>query len=242
MAVTGNDIVKDVRAEVIEPMPAFFSQDRMLDLINLAQREYVRETRCLESIVQTNSVLGQPDYPMPPNFLGSMRVYFNNIQNGVDQWQPLTPTSLEKISQEFPNFLNNITTLFQIPFRYYIIATTLYLYPTPNVTGTTNNVKMVFESKPINLLTLDDPISIDDSLVPGIRAYVLWKLWAQDNEDTKAEAQHQLYLVEVGKGRAWKKRRQLDSRVSLDVQSPYTPSYGNINTNGMVQGINPLNM
>ena len=39
MATTGNQIVADVRAEVIEPNPAFFQQDRMLSLINLGQNE-----------------------------------------------------------------------------------------------------------------------------------------------------------------------------------------------------------
>jgi hypothetical protein len=46
---------------------------------------------------------------------------------------------------------------------------------------------MFYESKAPTLTSLSDALSIDDSLYPGVRAYVLSKLWKQDNEKENAK-------------------------------------------------------
>jgi hypothetical protein len=109
----------------------------MLYLINLAQREYVRKTRVLQSFAFTSSIQGQADYPMPTDWLGSEKVFYNMTTDGTTpNWHPLEPTNLEKLGQENPNFLSSATDMQGTPKYYYVIGSTLYLYPRP-ATGRT---------------------------------------------------------------------------------------------------------
>src|SRR5258708_40078217 len=111
MATTGNDLVNDVRAEVLEPAPAFFSTTRMLALINLAQKEYVRKTRCLQNFAWTSTVVGVGTYPMPADWLGSECIFWKDSAGSQPLWRRLRPTTLEKMAQESPNFLSDDTTM-----------------------------------------------------------------------------------------------------------------------------------
>ncbi len=240
MTMTGNDVDTDVRAEIIEPSPTFFSSARMLTLINLAQNEFVRRTRVLQSFAFTSSIQGQSDYPMPGDWLGSEKVFFNNPSNGVANWFPLEATNIEKMGQESPNFLSTDANMQGTPKKYYVIGKTLYLFPRPINNGS-NDIFLFYESKPITLTTLGSDLSIDDSLYPGIRAYVLAKLWAQDNEDTKSDKQMDIFEKEVGRGFKWKNKRILDGRWKIDVASFIPFSYSGF-TSGLTNGqINPLN-
>lgn len=247
MATTGQQVVDDVRALIIEPSPTFFSNARMLSLINLAQREYVRTTRCLEARAFSQCVANQPNYSVPGDYLASLKIFYNNQQPpapdplAVDSWLPLSPRSIEKMSQEFPNFPTASIPAgsIQIPVAFYMVEKQIFLFPTPTE-AVTNNLLMIYERMPIELNTLADPLSIDDSLVPGVRAYVLWQLYEQDNEDEKAAKWEGRYNMEIGRGRAWKKQRQMDSKVAVDIASFAAPSYGSWTGSGVI-GINPLN-
>lgn len=238
MTMTGNDVVTDVRSEILEPSPTFFSNSRMLTLINLAQNEYVRRTRVLQSFAYTSSVQGQSDYPMPSDWLGSEKVFFNDVSGGVANWRPLEATNIEKMGQESPNFLSNETSTQGTPRKYYVIGKTLYLFPRPLVSGT-SDIFMFYESKPVPLVTLDNELTIDDSLYPGVRAYVLAKLWKQDNEDAKAADEMATFKDEIGRGFKWKNKRILDGRWKIDIQSFVPFSYGG--NNYYAGQINPLN-
>lgn len=238
MTMTGQDVVDDVRAEVLEPSPTFFSNARILSMINLAQNEYVRRTRVLQSFAYTSSVQGQSNYPMPGDWLGSEKVFFNDMSGGIANWRPLEATNIEKMGQESPNFLSTETTVQGTPRKYYVIGKTLYLFPRPKVSGT-NDIFLFYESKPVQLLSLTNNLSIDDSLYPGVRAYVLWKLWKQDNEDAKAAEEKQNFKDEVGNGFKWKNKRILDGRWKIDIASFIPFSYGG--NNFYAGQINPLN-
>ena len=245
--MTGQDLVNDVRSLIIEPNPAFFSDARMLALVNLAQNEYVRRTRVLEARAFTQTVANQPNYPVPADFLGSIKLFYNNQQNGgsgpIDAWIPLIPYAVEKMAQEFPNFLTATITGVQIPTRFYFIDKFVYLWATPTIGNVANNLQMIYERMPITLNTLADPLSIDDSLVPGVRAYVLWQLWEQDNEDVKAGRWQALFEMEVRRGRQWKKQRQLDSKVAVDIQAYTGATYSSWTTpDTSPSGINPLSL
>lgn len=241
MAITGNDIVNDVRAEITEPSPTFFSNTRMLYLINLAQTEYVRLTRVLQSFAFTSSIQGQADYPMPTDWLGSEKVFYNATPDGTTpNWQPLEPTCLEKLAQENPNFLSSASNMQGTPKFYYVIGSTLYIYPRP-ATAVQNGIYMFYESKAPALSSLTDALSIDDSLYPGVRAYVLSKLWKQDNEKENAKEEMDNFKVEIGNGRKWRNKRMLDGKWKIDIQSHTGFTYGG-GWDGNVAGINPLNM
>src|ERR1035437_9761936 len=179
MATTGNDIVSDVRAEVIEPAPGFFSSPRLLALINLAQKEYVRKTRVLQSFAWASTQVGIGTYPMPVDWLGSECIFWQDQTGEVPIWRRLLPTTLEKMAQESPNFLSTDSRMLTKPAKYFINGNTLYIYPKPQFSGA-NDIFMYYQSREIPLTSLNDPLSIDDSLSPAIRAYVLWKMWAQD--------------------------------------------------------------
>jgi hypothetical protein len=241
MATTGQDIANDCRAEVIEAFPAFFQDTYILNLINLAQREYVLETRVVQSMAFTSTVIGQPDYPLPGDWLALDKVLYNDVgTTTTDSWQTLGATSIEKMGQENPNFLSNNTNNFGIPKMYYVFNQTLFVYPKPKTTGT-NDLYMFYQAKPINLTSLASQMSIDDTLVPGIRAYVLWKMWTRAQEPSLAAEQYNLYQTELRKGRMWKNLRELDLRQAVDIDS-FTP-YGYGGTSTVVPGINnPLGL
>lgn len=239
MATTGNDLVSDVRAEVLEPSPAFFSSSRMLALINLAQKEYVRKTRCLQNFAWTSTVQGVGVYPMPADWMGSECIFWQNTTGGTPFWQRLIPTTLEKMAQESPNFLSNDSTMQGNPIKYFIHASNLYIYPKPLMSGT-NDIFMYYQSREIALTSLGDPLSVDDSLTPGLRAYILWKMWAQDQEPDLAKEQKEIFRDEIGYGIKWCNKRILDLKRKIDIESyqPFTTSGGN----GAAGSINPLDL
>lgn len=238
---SGQDIVTDVRAEVIEPSPTFFSNARMLALINLAQKEYVRKTRCLQNFAWTSTVQGESAYPMPQDWLGSECIFWNDVVEGRSNWRRVMPTSLEKMAQETPNFLSSDSQMLGKPQKYYIVGSTLYLFPRPELSGS-NDIFMYYQSREIPLQTLNDPLSVDDSLAPGLRAYVLWKLWKQDQENELGEEQHQLFNEEIGFGIKWRNQRILDLKRKIDIESYQPYSYSSMNKNTGNQSINPLNL
>lgn len=238
--MTGTELVANLRAQVIEPNPAFFTSTALLNLLNAGQKNYVRRTRVLQNFATTSSVQGQADYPMPADWLGSEKVFYNNVQNGVASWIPLIPTSLEKMSQESPNFLSGDSTMQGIPQKYYIVNQTLFVYPRPMSSGS-NDIFMFYESKPVVLENLDEELSIDDSLTEGLEAYMLWRMYKMDQETELAKEEEARYKDEIGEGRKWKKKRVLDGKWKIDIQSFLPFSYSSASPAGL-NGLNPLNM
>lgn len=241
MATTGNDLVNDVRAEVLEPTPAFFSSARMLALVNLAQKEYVRRTQCLQNFAWTSTVQGIGVYPMPSDWLGSEAIFWQDQTNPTSPvWRRLQPTSLEKMAQESPNFLSNDPNMQGKLLKYFIISNNLYVYPKPLTSGT-NDIFMYYKSREIPLTDLAQPLTVDDSLSPGLRAYILWKMWKQDQEDSLAEEQHQLFEKEIGLGIKWRNQKILDLKRKIDIESymPFSTGGGSFSANG---AINPLDL
>jgi hypothetical protein len=212
----------------------------MLSLINLAQREYVRLTRVLQSFAYTSTIQGQADYPMPADWLGSEKVFYNSAASGsAPNWRPLQATNLEKLGQENPNFLSTDSSMQGSPSKFYIIGSTLYLFPKPQASGS-NDLFMFYESTAPALSVITDALAVDDSLYPGVRAYVLAKLWKQDNELERAAEEMENFKAEIGNGRKWKNKRILDGKWQMDIQSHIPYSYGS--NFGSGAGINPLNM
>ena len=238
---TGQDLVNDCRAEVIEPNPAFFSTPRMLALVNLAQKEYVRKTRCIQSFAFTNTVTGQQQYPMPSNWLGSEVIFWQDQTTpGTPIWRRLRPTTMEKMAQESPNFMSTDPNTFSKPLKYFIVGTTLFLYPKPQMSGNAD-IFMYYQSRETPLTDLSQSLSVDDSLTPGLRAYVLWKMWKQDQEDSLAEEQHQLFKEEIGEGIKWRNRRILDMKRKIDIES-YQPFSNTDTTRSIAGSVNPLDV
>ena len=241
MATTGQDLVNDARGEVIEPNPAFFSNPRMLALVNLAQKEYVRKTRCLQNFAFTNTVQGIGVYPMPSDWLGSEVIFWQDQTNPTSPiWRRLRPTSMEKIAQESPNFMSSDPTTFSKPLKYWIVGTNLYIYPKPMSTGNAD-IFMYYQSREIVLTDLSQPLSVDDSLSPGLRAYILWKMWAQDQEPDLAKEQKDIFKEEIGWGIKWRNQRILDLKRKIDIES-YQPFSNTDTTRSIAGSVNPLDV
>jgi len=197
-----------------------------------------------------STVAGQKKYTMPIDWLASEKIFWNNATPGNEAaWGPLIPTSLEKMAQESPNWLSDDPSMFGRVQKYFIQNHDLYLFPANAMTGT-NDIFMFYEAKPIKLLTLDDQISIDDSLVSGIEAYMLWKMWKMDQEDSLAEEQRVRYEGqkvggsggEVGLGLKWRKQRVLDGKWKIDIESYMPFNYSSVNGSAFNNQINPLNI
>lgn len=247
--MTGQDIVDSVRSEVVEPNPLFFTNPNLLRIINRAQLYYVRRTHVLQNFASLTTVIGQDVYPMPAAWLSSEKIFWNFPNNGVDSWLPLTPTSLEKMAQESPNFLSTDVSMRGRIQKYWIESNRLHVFPKPFVSNP-NDLFMFFDSKPIPLLALSDNLSIDDSLTDGIEAYVLWKMWKQDKEDQ--EANEQLIRLrgpdptmsggEIGLGLKWKKQQVRDGKWKVDLESWLPYNYSSVNNSAFSNQLNPLNM
>jgi hypothetical protein len=212
----------------------------MLALINLAQKEYVRKTRCLQNFAWTSTVQAIGTYPMPADWLGSECIFWKDETASQEIWRRLRPTTLEKMAQESPNFLSNDSRMLGKPLKYFIVGTVLYIYPKPMVSGT-NDIFMYYQSREIPLTALTELLSIDDSLTPGVRAYVLWKMWSQDQEKDLAQEQKDIFKEEIGQGIKWRNQRILDLKRKIDIESyqPFTNSGMGNSANG---SMNPLDL
>jgi hypothetical protein len=69
----------------------------------------------------------------------------------------------------------------------------------------------------------------------------MWQLWLQGQDQAQAAIWQAVYEKELGRGNAWKHRRQLDSRQALDIQSYQSFSYSSWGNNQSGNGLNPLN-
>lgn len=225
-----SELITDIRAELDEPVAAFWSDARLLALINKAERDYIQKTRCLSAFATMSTVAGTQAYPMPTYWLGSVKALYNDSTDltGSPNWRPMESTSLEKLSQERPNFISTVSADRGKPMRYAIHGQEIYLHPCPDTTAS-NNLMLFFEAKPTPLTTTAGSINIDDSLSRAIVEFCLWKAWAQDNEDAKAAESKQNYIDMIGEGFKWKKKQQLDARWRLDVESGTPFSYGSSN-------------
>jgi hypothetical protein len=234
---------------VIEPNPAFFTDPTLLMWINRAQSDFVRRTRCYQSYAFMSSKQGLKKYPMPANWLASEKIFWNNPAQGIPNWVPLTPTSLEKMAQENPNWLSDNSAMWGTIQQYFIQNRDLYVFPA-NLADGENDIFMFFEAKPIPLLTLDDQICIDDSLTPAIEDFCLWKMWKMDQENELAEEYRVRYEGptpggsggEIGLGLKWKKQRVLDGKWKIDIQSFQPFNYSSVNGSAFNNQINPLNI
>ena len=239
MPYLAQDIVNDCRASVLEPHPAFFSSQRMLYLINEGEKDMTDRVRgLLESNAYLSTLEGESTYDMPPNWLASEQILINLPENNQDNWRYLLPTNIEKMAQESPNYLSRSTQAWGQPYKYFIQGRQLTIFPTPNVTAS-NNVYMFFQSKPIPLAALNEQLNIDDTLSGVLVAYVLWRLWDQDNETDKASRWRSVYEDGIKRANSLQDKKQRNKRDRVDIISPIPFNYGG-NGFGSTQGFNPL--
>lgn len=218
MATTGQEIVDFVRQQLVEPVAGFFTNSELLNAINKGEADFFGKVRGKEGTTTGSTVAGQQVYPLPPSIVAIKKVFLNDLNaDGSDNWIQLVPTNLEKLTQEHPNWLSNSVVDRGRPARYMIYDDSLYLHKTPDTTGL--ELKIFHKAVPDPLETLSDPVNIDDSLVDGLKAYILWRAWEKDKEPERAAVQKVVYDGYVGQGRRFYNKRSGEFRHQLDIDS-----------------------
>lgn len=215
--MTGQDIIDDVRNELVETIGAFWSNEELLALLNRGEKDFVNKTRMVEGTATMQTQVGIMNYPLPSNWLSAKGITYNNVSAGVSNIIRLRPTNLEKMLQEQPNFRDvSDVSRFGTPLRYFIWGRELWLSRAPDQVTT---VELWFKSKPIPLSDASQSINIDDSLSDALHYFMLWKAWSKEKEFDLATAAEQEYMKYVGEGRRFVKKQSGDQAYSLDIES-----------------------
>lgn len=224
--MTGADVISDVRNELLEPVPGFFSDAELLNWINRAELDYSNRVRGFEDTATLAVVAGQSEYVLPSNCLSVVSVFYNDTNGGRDSWRALEATDLQELSAD-PRFLTNQdmqTT--DVPSKYVIWNRNLILTKTPGQSG--QFLKMYYKSKPVPLQNVTDSLNVDDTLAGAVRAYVLWHAWTKEKEFAFAQSNQAEYNNFIQEGRRWVKLQAL-SKVNAIKLRPY---WANGNQNG----------
>lgn len=226
--MTGADIITDVRSGLLEPVPGFWTDQELLTWINRAETDFVNRTRILEGKETLTTVPGQSEYPLPTNWMSSKGIFYNDQDTTTleNRWGPLEATSLEKMKQENPSFLDDSVSTRNKPRLYWIWEREVNLFPVPDVSS---QIKMFFKAKPTPLTSTSSSINIDDALAPALVEYVKWKAWEKEKELDLANSSRELYFEHVGQGLRWVKKQAGDQTHRFDLESPYPFSYGSGN-------------
>lgn len=227
-----SEIIADVRNELLEPIAGFWEDTELLRSLNRAEKDFTNRTRLGERDVFMSLEIGRRDYPLPSDWLSVQALFWKDPI--TSKWRRVFPTNLEKQAQENSNFLSDIVEDRDDPVKYWIWNKRIFFTPAPKANGE-SDIYMFYDSKPIELSTVNASINIDDSLSEALTAYILWKAWSKEKEIQLAAEQKQLYLQYVGEGRRWKKKRSGDQKYKIDIQSqfPFTAGAG-------LSGFNPL--
>ena len=230
MSTTAGQIITDVRNEILETNPAFWTDTELIRHINRAQRDYCNKVRFLENASYFSSSVGSNQYNLPADFI-SVKALLHNVPdiNGNANWKRVRPSTLEKTVQERVNFPNTTTNNQGRPSRYWIWDGTLYVDPAPSTeNSSSNDFYLWYKSKPTTITSSSDLLSVPDELAEGITEYVLWKVWLKEQEKATADEHAQNYVSYINEGRRWIKRQSGDQRNRLDIESPI--GYYGINT------------
>lgn len=227
-------LITDARRELLEYGAAlFWSDSELVRLADRGQKDFCNRTRILESISQADLEEGRNTYPLPADWLSSRLVLHNapGISSG-EFFTRLLPSNLEKMAQEKPNFLDTSEGARGKPEVYWIWGNSLYIYPTPNSENATK-LYLFYKSSSPTITSVDNSLTLDDTLSEGVLAYILWKAWAKEKETDLSEEQKRVYADYVGEGRRWLKKKSGDQRYRIDIDSP-------VSFSGNSGGFNPF--
>jgi hypothetical protein len=223
-----SELITDVRFELQEPVPGFWTDPELLNQINRAQQDFVNRTRILESDATMDTEVGRSEYVLPADCLSTKAVFYNQdtpaVTPNVKGWRRLEASDLEHVAQRNQNFLSDNTSELDDPIYYYTWGRSLQLVPTPKEDG--HQVKIYYKAKPADLLTVSDSLEIDDSLAPALRAYVLWKAWTKEKEMDLARQEEARYFQGVRDGLRWVKLQSGDRVNSIATKAVRGYGYG----------------
>lgn len=211
------EIIDDVRNELVETIGAFWSDAELLALLNRGEKDFCNKTRMLEGKATLSTQVGIMNYPLPSNWLSAKGITYYAVSDGKTTIRRLRPTNLEKMLQEQPNFRNTSDpSLYTDPTQYFIWGREIWINNAPAIVTT---VELWFKSKPIPLTVATQEINIDDSLSDALHHFMLWKAWSKEKEFDLAAAAEQEYMKYIGEGRRFVKKQSGDQAYSLDIES-----------------------
>lgn len=215
-----SDILTDVRNELKETAPAFWSDEELIRWINRAVQDYSDRTRILQDKAFLSLEEGRSAYPLPSNWISARLVMHKQVVDGVANYRRVYPTNIEKETQENPQFMDTTSDRLDRPARYFIWDNEINVIPAPNADNISDSDLILwYVATPVTLTNTNQTIPIPDSLCDGIVAYVLWKAWKKEEEGELAEEQKQTYFDYVRQGLRFVKRRVGDERKMIDIES-----------------------
>lgn len=217
-----SQIITDVRRELLETTGNFWSDSELLRLINRGQIDFVNKTRILEDEARLSMTVGRSEYPLPDNWVSAKVVFTKRTTDDNVNYKRLSPTTLEKLAQEQPNFLNATTDVdaFSRPNRYWIWNKTLNVWPSPDQVED-SDIRLYYKSKPRQITSETMSLDIDEALSDAITAYVLWKAWKKEQELDLSDAAGIEYFSYIKQGLRWQKKKSGDQRYRYDIESPF---------------------
>lgn len=214
-----SQILVDVRNQLKETAPAFWSNTELVRLINRGLSDYANRTRMSQDQAMLSLEIGRSQYPLPANWISARLVMHKQIVDDVANYRRVYPTNLEKITQENPAFMDNTQTA--RPAQYFIWGSDIFVVPAPDVENVTDSDLILwYVAKPVVILNEDQDLGIDDSLADAITAFVLWKAWLKEEEQDRANEQKELYFDYVRQGLRFVKKKIGDERKMIDIESP----------------------
>jgi len=216
-----SQILTDVRNELKETAAAFWSDTELIRLINRGVTDFVTRTFILQDEAVLTLEEGRSDYPVPGNWISARLIMHKYITaDGVIGWARVYPTNIEKVSQENPNFLDDVGQQGR-PSRYFIWNNTISVKPAPSAENISDsNLKLYYIASAAPITEQNQNLGIPDSLADGITAFVLWKAWKKEEEEEAALEQRELYFDYVKQGLRFVKKRVGDERKMIDIESP----------------------
>lgn len=232
---TGQDIIDEVRTQLLEPVAGFWTDAELLTKLNKAEKEFTNRVRGVVERVTTLSLkAGDNFYPLPPDWLSSQGVFFKEVDGTNFKWRRLNPTTLEKKAQENPNFHDTGVDRRADPREYWLWGRKIYVDPTPKTDGD-GDLKLYYNGKSTPLTNLSQTVNIDDSLIDALEAYILREAWKKEKESNLSDREDARYERKIKEGRRWVKLRPGDMKHRIDLESnrKFTTTSG-------ISGINPF--
>ena len=216
-----SQILTDVRNELKETAAAFWSDTELIRLINRGVTDFVTRTFILQDEAVLTLEEGRSDYPVPGNWISARLIMHKQVTaDGTIGWARVYPTNIEKVSQENPNFLDDVGQQGR-PSRYFIWDNTISIKPAPSAENISDsNLKLYYIASASPITASNQDLGIPDSLADGITAFVLWKAWKKEEEEDAALEQRELYFDYVRQGLRFVKKRVGDERKMIDIESP----------------------
>lgn len=212
-----SDFLNDIRRELIEISENFWSDEELLRLLNRGLKHYCGETRMLEQFAFLTTTPGERRYVLPSTVLSVKIVMFKvTNEDGTFSWKRLSLTTLQRIAQEFPQFLNTSEDFRGEPTSAAVYDRNIEFNRAPRYSSD-SDLFIFYKAQAPQIPDATYSIPIDESLIEALNQFVLWKAWSKEKELAMAKEAKNEYFTEIKRGRRWVKKQMAMERNRLDI-------------------------